>query len=277
MRLLTDADRETLMRYLQTDEAYNLFIIGDVENFGLQGELASVAVHEIDNRWDSVTLRFGKYFVVYAQQLAYDAASVASYIKKHAYKGINGKGSVIEKLIPYFQDMTPRMTILARCDAIQKPKDDRNPKAVIRRVDPSNARDIVSLYCQIKQFRDQYIGQEAEQTALLEQNLTCGGIGIGAFVDARPVSYAQTTAQNSRSAMITGVCTLPAFEKQGLATHVLMALCQNVFESGLKFLCLFYDNPQAGRIYERIGFHRVGDYLMLIPKKANDDQPIGFE
>ncbi len=265
MRLLKEPEREALMRYVNKDEAYNLFIIGDVENFGLEGEVADVAVQETNGYWDSVALRYERHFVVYSQRDEYDAEAVASHINARDYFGINGKGSVVEKLIPYFPDLKPRITILARCNSVSSLPQQWRHNALIRRIQPQEAVDVISLFCRIREFRDQYIGREADSTASLERNLNGGGIGIGAFIDGELVSYAQTTAQNSRSAMITGVCTLPAYERQGLATSVMTTLCQSAFDSGLAFLCLFYDNPLAGRIYERIGFQTVGEYLMLTP------------
>lgn len=41
------------------------------------------------------------------------------------------------------------------------------------------------------------------------------------------------------------------------------ALCRDNFAAGRQFLCLFYDNPAAGRIYHRIGFRDVGVYTIL--------------
>lgn len=63
--------------------------------------------------------------------------------------------------------------------------------------------------------------------------------------------------------MITGVATLKEYRGKGLATETVTALCREAFGEGKKFLCLFYDNPAAGRIYNRIGFRETGQYAML--------------
>jgi predicted GNAT family acetyltransferase len=31
----------------------------------------------------------------------------------------------------------------------------------------------------------------------------------------------------------------------------------------MQFLCLFYNNPEAGAIYRRIGFREMGAYMIL--------------
>ena len=40
-------------------------------------------------------------------------------------------------------------------------------------------------------------------------------------------------------------------------------LAEDAVADGKRFLALFYDNPSAGRIYGRIGFHKCGRYAML--------------
>ena len=77
------------------------------------------------------------------------------------------------------------------------------------------------------------------------------------------VSTAQTSADNSQSAMVVAVATDKAARGKGYASNVVSALCRASFARGKQLLCLFYDNPGAGRIYHRIGFETIGRYAML--------------
>jgi predicted GNAT family acetyltransferase len=262
LRKLGEADRGALLRYVGGEAAYNIFIMGDVESHGLCGPLVAVYAREADDGWDSVVLRYGTSFVVYAKDEGYDAAAVAALIGAHPFDTISGKGSVVQQLTPYFPQAAPRMTILARCDAMAKAAWGTSG-FTIRRVTPDEAGAVVGLFCRIGEFQRHYLGREAAQTAQVRSNLLCGGIGVGAFEGERLVSYAQTTARNAESAMVVGVCTLPAWRGQGLASAVLRALCCESFGEGIGFVCLFYDNAAAGRIYSRLGFYRVGAYMMI--------------
>ena len=38
------------------------------------------------------------------------------------------------------------------------------------------------------------------------------------------------------------------------------------FAAGRRYLCLFYDNPAAGRIYHALGFADVGRFGMAMPE-----------
>jgi len=75
------------------------------------------------------------------------------------------------------------------------------------------------------------------------------------------VSSASSAAENSRSAMIIGVCTAKEYRDQGFATKCMVHLCRRLLEEG-KVVCLFYDNPAAGRIYKRFGFHDISRWAM---------------
>lgn len=61
--------------------------------------------------------------------------------------------------------------------------------------------------------------------------------------------------------MIVGVATHPAHRRKGLATQLLIRLCEDLLSEG-KTPCLFYDNPEAGSIYRRLGFTDVGTWVM---------------
>ncbi len=81
--------------------------------------------------------------------------------------------------------------------------------------------------------------------------------------DGNMVASASTTAENSLSAMIVGVCTDEAHRQKGYASAIMTKLIQDLISEG-KTLCLFYDNPQAGSIYKRLGFRDIGTWTMYL-------------
>lgn len=44
------------------------------------------------------------------------------------------------------------------------------------------------------------------------------------------------------------------------------AAAAHSFAAGRRYLCLFYDNPAAGRIYHALGFADVGRFGMAMPE-----------
>ena len=76
-------------------------------------------------------------------------------------------------------------------------------------------------------------------------------------VDGQVVSAASSAAESSFCANIIGVCTAKEFRNRGLATACMTHICNRLTQEG-KTVCLFYENPAAGRIYQRLGFRDVG-------------------
>ncbi len=64
------------------------------------------------------------------------------------------------------------------------------------------------------------------------------------------------------SAMIVGVCTDPEYRRRGYTSTIMTKLCYDLQQEG-KGACLFYDNPSAGTIYQRLGFVTIGKWSMI--------------
>jgi uncharacterized protein len=85
----------------------------------------------------------------------------------------------------------------------------------------------------------------------------------------RVASAALTSAETPAAAMLGGVATLPQHRGKGLSTICVGALCERLFRSGVQRVSLFYlkGNDSAGRVYEKLGFHDAGEWLLV---------PLGF-
>lgn len=64
------------------------------------------------------------------------------------------------------------------------------------------------------------------------------------------------------AALIGGVFMLPDRRRKGYPTACPMALCCELLRDGIE-PCLFYDSPQAGSIYLRLGFEHIGTWRLL--------------
>lgn len=62
----------------------------------------------------------------------------------------------------------------------------------------------------------------------------------------------------NKAAEIVGVATLPMARKRGLGAAVTALLTTHAFESGVEIVLLSAQNDDVARVYERIGFHRIG-------------------
>ncbi|MHA3704274.1 GNAT family N-acetyltransferase [Jatrophihabitans sp. YIM 134969] len=87
----------------------------------------------------------------------------------------------------------------------------------------------------------------AERTVTVTASL--GDDGVVATGLVKPVDGA---------AEIMGVATLPAFRRRGLALTVTSALVEAALARGVELLLLSADSDDVARIYQRLGFRRLG-------------------
>jgi len=75
-----------------------------------------------------------------------------------------------------------------------------------------------------------------------------GSLAIGVFQKGALVAMASTTADTEESSMLVSVCTRVGYRKRGYASLTVGNLLNDRFQKGEKLVCLFYDNPLAGRL-----------------------------
>lgn len=264
MRVLHERDREEILRYVGREPEMNLFLIGDIENFGVESETVNIFVHEERDRWDFLILRFYQYFLLYSRYEDYNAEEAFSFLRGQQPDCISGKTSLLERIAPAFPQWKLQSTYMSRCDKVES-SFDQPGELVIRRLEKADAAEAIDLMSNVAEFHKTYQKSEREKHIRhMEEEMSQGGkSAVAGFLNGSMISIASTSAETSESAMIVGVATAEDFRGRGYASAVIQALCRDCFQRGKKYLCLFYDNPAAGRIYNRIGFQELGKYGML--------------
>lgn len=264
MRMLHEQDREAILRYVRKEPEMNLFLIGDLENFGVENETINFYLHEERNRWDFLILRFNRFFILYSQYEDYNAAEAAGFFRGREIDCISGKTVLLRKIAPAFPQWNLEFTDLSRCDRM-KGSTEQPEGLVIRRLEKEDVTEAIDLLTNIEEFAKTYKKEERmEKIREMEKEMAKGSkVSVGGFLDGRMVSVASTSAENSESAMIVGVATALGYRGKGYASGVVRTLCRDCFERGKKYLCLFYSNPVAGKLYSGIGFEKLGSYGML--------------
>ena len=261
IRKLNQADKEKVLRYVSKQPSINLFLIGDIEQFGFDKDFQEVwGKFDEEGNLKGVLLRYNNNFIPYYEDINEDLSGFKEIIK--SYDGnvmISGKEDLIEQFKEAICCYTERITYF--CELKDKNKL-LNWDNTVKLAVPQDANRIYEIIESIEEFTaendiDQIndrIEDKSKRVYYIENNK--GDI----------VSISQTTAENSRSAMVVGVATRKGYREQGYMSKCLSRLCNDLLEEG-KTLCLFYDNPKAGNIYHRIGFEEIGRWAMLIQNK----------
>jgi len=259
IRQLQEKDRQQTMLFVSTKPAENLFIIGDIEGYGFDSSIQKLwgDFNELEEM-QGVLLKYDTNYIVYAPG-KYNAQGFAQIINNDStFVYLSGIEEVVEQLTPFLtmKPVNPRVLYYAKCEsADQLPEIPTN--ITLEKATPQDAESIISQMKAIPEFAEGKYSVEHKRMSLEK------GLGRAYLIkqDNVLLSSASSTAENSQSAMIVGVGTLPEHQKKGLASHCMSMLCRELLAEG-KMLCLFYDNPAAGSIYKRIGFVDIGKWCM---------------
>ncbi|MTH55669.1 GNAT family N-acetyltransferase [Bacillus mangrovi] len=254
IRRLTENDREMCFEYVSGKPAENLFIIGDIEAYGFD-----TAFQKLWGDFDSggslngVLLKYERNYIPFSYG-EFDAAGFAEIMKADPeWKILSGLGEVTEKIEPYLSgEEKKRLFYYAKCDRLTG----KGTFEKVKKASPSEAEKIIELYGHIEEFSTN------ENVESRRRNME-KGVARTYYIeeDGKMVSSASTGAENTLSAMVVGVCTLDAYKRRGYASQCMLNLCTDLLQEGRE-LCLFYDNPEAGAIYKRIGFKDIGMWTM---------------
>lgn len=258
IRKLTKEDHEQVLTLLQEEAAINLFIIGDIEAFGYDTDFQELWGGFTENgALQSVLLRFHDSFIPYGKN-DFSAADYTTILSPYRPLNISGKSDIVQQFehIKELQLTTKRTMYFCECKNDTLLPETATP-ATIKRATIDDVESIMNLRNQVVEF-----SQSAQSEKILRQSLeTNTGRTYYMEENKEIIASASTSAENSLSAMVVGVCTHPNHRGKGYASQLLSKIIQDFTAEG-RTLCLFYNNPAAGRIYKRLGFKDIGMWTM---------------
>ncbi|WNS44959.1 GNAT family N-acetyltransferase [Paenibacillus sp. MMS20-IR301] len=262
IRKLNEADRAPLMTLLQQNPAINLYIIGDVENFGMEQPFMELwgETDEPGGPVKAVMMRYYGSYICYADG-PFDVEGFAELLSAADNADmLSGSTEVVGQFSKIISFSTEKHMYFAELKSLnERIYAAASPPGEFQTAAPQDVEDICSLTDQIVEFS----GSSADSRQSLHTTLETG-TGRTYFMtkNGQTAVTASTAAENSMSAMVIAVATHPDYRGQGLATRVVARLCADVLAEG-KSLCLFYNNPKAGLIYKKLGFSDIGTWSML--------------
>lgn len=245
---VNDTYHSKVINYLKREPDFNLFIIGDIERYGYDNYFLDIwAGIDKKGHIEGVLLRYFEHLIFYTQG-KFNIDEFADFINNLNYIEISGKLEALKKLEHKIGVKCKRRVKLCVLNDLSKLKDIEigvRPK----KIRFGNISKVVKLYEDIDEF---------ENTTV--ENIKNGlktGRGYCIEIDKKVVAMAKSTLETTTHAMIVGVGTHPNFRKKGLATKCIVKICREIIDEN-KIPCLFYDNIEAGKIYNKLGFEEKG-------------------
>jgi len=254
----TEHDRDAVMQYLYEDPSYNIFAIGDIEQFGFDTDFLQLYIEENDNKEIlSAFLRYRENGVYICEKPRFNTDYV-DIIKHYNLRYFSGKTNIVKGLIPYFPNYQSRAFYFCATDRhklhVSKPQAVQVQKL-------KTIHDITRLYDLMVTIHE-FGYEKTTKDEFIKSKVASLEMGSTYFIeeDDKIVASASVTAETIINGMVVGVATDKAHRFKGYATVLMEYLMYEYLEMKHKDLCLFYDNPQAGHIYLRLGFEPIGTW-----------------
>lgn len=258
----TEADRAALLAYCKQEPHANLFIIADILNFGFDKPFQTVwKQRDAAGALIGILLRYYENFLYYSHQCGPHVAEAGQQLVALNARLVSAKPALLDMIGPMLPAGLVRhdrlLCTLEKGDALLPA-----PSGLVEAT-PADAAELAAAYQHIEEFRSLYLGG-ADVLAETIRNRIASGEGRHWFVrrDGRVVCHANTTAETEASGVIGGVFTLPGWRQLGLATGLVSVACRSLLACA-KTPALFFDNPEAGRMYYKLGFKQTGAWGSL--------------
>ncbi len=253
--------KELVLKYLSDEPYFNTYIFGDIDKFGLESETVKIFVDD-KKAISCVLMDFLGDFVIYSRDNSFNTNPISEYIKSsYDYENccISGKGSTVDALSNCLPGKKLRKTYLAALENFEYAEYDKIYHSV-KQLNEGDLTALLELFCSIDEFKAKYKNY-SEEKMLRDMN---NGRFFGILGDnGKLVAAAASTAESGFCAMITNVCTHPNHRRKGYAEQILCVLIKSMLDDGIKNICLYYDNPDAARLYKKLGFVQKGIYKTL--------------
>jgi hypothetical protein len=267
IRLLNEADQGLVLDFLYQEPSYNIFPIGDIEAFGFNQDFLRI-YGEFDGGFHlmSILLRYRQSAIYYAKETIFNH-DYLDIFKKDPFNVISGKASLMDLIDPYLSNYRKHKTFFCRAHQIKVRKKETHYHINTLKTS-QDCEKLFDFMSTIKEFK-KHIGKKEDY---IEGKLKSIQMGTTLYIEENNqiISTVATTAETTKNAMVVSVATAPSHRNQGLATALLVELMDVYIHTKNKSLCLFYDNPEAGKIYLKLGFEPIGQWSMYMSQKDHE-------
>lgn len=253
-------DKERIERLLNNETSFNGFVISDLQHGKYEPEFVRIYGEIEGHELKSLLLDFQDKIVYYSPEER-DVEGYIEYIQQSNAPKLVGKKVLIEKFVPLLHIQANTDCQVRELSTV--PREFLDDALVVKRMTTrEEASALYDLFVQVEEYgftgndREKYID---EQIRIVETD------SIRTYVaefEGEMVSTAAYVNDRPRTAIVIGVATPPQHRRKGYASKVLYRLCMDAINTG-KVLYLFYTNPQAGSVYQHLGFSEGGEWKVL--------------
>ena len=180
-------------------------------------------------------------------------------LNQHKYHYFSGRKTLMDLINPHLDNFEYKKMYFS--EAKKLITDTLKNNLLIKKL--QTREDAGLIYDLLQNITEFGISNQTKEY-FIEGKMKSIDMGVTYFIEEGgiAISTVATTAETTINAIIIGVATCVTARRRGLASILMAHLMKEYFAKG-KYLCLFYDNPEAGTIYKRLGFVDTEMWVML--------------
>lgn len=253
LKKLTIDHEEDMIALLSKEKELNLFIIGDLENYGFDASFLEYWGQFQDEQLVGVLMRYHEGFSLYVDQgITVNTNGVLEIMKPYNPDTLCAGKRILDQFESVITYGNRKDMYFAKLDHPNKLVNNN----LVNQVCSTTIEELPELQVLLEERIEEFTNSESLERK--RENYK-EGVRRGYHLKDehnKMIATAETAAENSQSAMVIAVATLPEYRQKGYATAVMSKLCGDLLKEN-KSLCLFYNNPKAGEVYKRIGFEDI--------------------
>ncbi len=260
---LQEEHRQQVMQYLSSEPTFTLLIAADIQNYGFESDVFEIWAHS-GNCQDiirSVFCRFYNTLLVYSLKNDIDAGNIYRFLSDNGveYNIVLGKEELVKQFSPFIAFKEKHETLFAELS-----KDRFHPAkpAVTTQVFQAREEDALEIH-ELRESIPEFNNMMLPLEQLIDLIRTKKGRVYFIKENNKIVSSASTGAETEMAAHVNAVCTKEGYRGRGYASQIITRLSGDLLAEG-KICCLGYENPVAGRIYNRIGYKELGKLVIAV-------------
>jgi len=233
------------------DSSRLLFIDGDIEQNGLETPYQDTWIDVDQDGLRGIFLRYHTNLVFYFKKPCLDIKGFEALFDERI-KMISACKAHIEMMPSSVKDRFQfRSMYFCECDELVN----QDIKIETTKASMKDVEGIIDSMSQIIEFEASNVHESKEERVQsLKERYELGKVhGFILKDNDKVIAHASTGVETKSAVMVGGVFTLPEYRTKGYGRAVVTALTEYALSKGQK-PCLFYDNPQAGKIYHDLGY-----------------------
>jgi predicted GNAT family acetyltransferase len=254
IRQLNQEDTNELLDFLYQDPYYNIFMIGNLENMGLDHPDLDYWGSFREGQLVGALMRYRVFWNVYDAGGAALRGFAWLMDRRRDVQVLHGRDKLIARLAKLLRDYEVKEKRRLHFCCLPELKPVLTSSHSVRWATLADLPALVAFYSDAEEM--------ARDEPSIRRCLEQGRVFL-TRVEGRIVSAALTNTETQNLAMIGGVYTPLDYRYQGYASACMFAICQDLTADG-KEACLCCDDPVAEGIYRRLGFKKIGYWRMLL-------------